>query len=98
MQVGSSTRSFAAVLLGACAASLVTIAILAAPPARAASCALTTDATTPVTPLPGEPCWVDVTPYPFGVDGDPVDSSSYGCASDPIVFGGSNVYVSSRPW
>ena len=32
---------------------------------------------------PGRPCWVDVEPYPFGFDGNPVDTSSPDCESLP---------------
>jgi hypothetical protein len=53
---------------------------IAAPSASAATaCAETTDPATPEAPLPGKPCWVDVTPYPFGADGLPVDTASFGC-------------------
>src|SRR5262249_36610448 len=40
-------------------------------------CAATTDH--PSTPVAGTPCWVDVSPYPFGSDGDPVDTSTPQC-------------------
>lgn len=36
-------------------------------------------ATTSPSPTPGHPCWVDVTPYPFGYDGNFVDPSSGEC-------------------
>ncbi|HEY6888875.1 MAG TPA: hypothetical protein VI300_13880 [Solirubrobacter sp.] len=53
---------------------------IAAPSASAATaCAQTTDPATPAAPSPGTPCWVDVTPYPFGADGLPVDTSSLNC-------------------
>ncbi|MDA0163846.1 hypothetical protein OM076_26485 [Solirubrobacter ginsenosidimutans] len=53
---------------------------IAAPSASAATaCAKTTDPATPAAPSPGKPCWVDITPYPFGTDGLPVDTSSLGC-------------------
>ena len=40
-------------------------------------CAATADR--PATPVSGTPCWVDVSPYPFGSDGDPVDTSTARC-------------------
>jgi Big-like domain-containing protein len=48
------------------------------------SCAATFTVTTPTPPdstsaAPG-PCWTDVTPYPFGADGNPVDPTSGLCA------------------
>lgn len=43
-------------------------------------CAETTDAAAPATPAPGAPCWVDADPYPFGADGEAVDTGSLGCA------------------
>jgi hypothetical protein len=39
------------------------------------SCAQTTDPSTPAAPSPGKPCWTDVTPYPFGADGNPATSA-----------------------
>jgi hypothetical protein len=41
----------------------------------------TTTSTTPGSPpSPGSSCWVDVQPYPFGGEGEPVDSSSPECS------------------
>ena len=34
-------------------------------------------------PAPGIPCWVDAEPYPFGSDGNPVDTRELGCATFP---------------
>ena len=45
----------------------------------AATCARTIDASAPTAPTAGHPCWTDVTPYPFGADGNPVDPSSALC-------------------
>lgn len=63
-------------LVGACAALQLPVAS----PARAATCATTTAPGPAGEALPGDPCWVDVTPYPFGSDGLPVDPSSRGCS------------------
>jgi hypothetical protein len=46
-------------------------------------CATTTDSPNPTTPSPGQPCWTDVTPYPFGADGGPVDTSSQSACKSP---------------
>ncbi len=54
--------------------------------ADAPVCAQTAPST-PATPSPGSPCWVDVTPYPFGTDGNPVDPST------PICTIGSSCYL-----
>ncbi|HEY2652174.1 MAG TPA: hypothetical protein VGI50_09650 [Solirubrobacteraceae bacterium] len=70
MPARRSILCLATVLLVLAAASLA-----ASPPARAdgPSCALTNDASTPSAPSPGNPCWTDVTPYPFGSDGNPIE-------------------------
>ncbi len=47
--------------------------------AAAEACAQTTSTATPAGPTAGSPCWVDVTPYPFGSDGSVVDPSSAAC-------------------
>ncbi len=45
----------------------------------------------PSAPTPGTPCWTDVTPYPFGSDGNPVDPESALCVGGgsygPLNFG-----------
>jgi hypothetical protein len=56
---------------------------LSAAPSAAASplqCAPTADSSTPAAPSPGKPCWIDMTPYPFGIDGGPVDTTTRDCA------------------
>ena len=58
------------------AVSLAYVAGGAAPAQAAApQCAATTDPDAPATPAPGDPCWAEVQPYPFGFDGLPVDLS-----------------------
>jgi len=59
--------------------------------AHAASlkCAATTSSSTPASPSAGQPCWVDVTPYPFGSDGNPVDPTSALCVNGG-AFGPNN--------
>jgi len=61
----------------------VGLAAAGAPAVRADTpqCAQTTDPTTPGTPTPGNPCWTDVEPYPFGYDGNPVDPNSPYCVN-----------------
>jgi hypothetical protein len=77
-------------------------ALWAAPAAAAApaSCARTTDPSAAATPTPGNPCWTDVTPYPFGADGNEVDPSSGSCGTPDNLqpgpgyqgdFGGNNL-------
>jgi hypothetical protein len=81
-----------------CLATLLLLlagATLAAPPrarASALSCALTSSpsspfsASTPSATSPG--CWTDVTPYPFGSDGNPVDPNSVLCdGPTPTPYG-----------
>lgn len=60
---------------------MVAGALTGAAPVRAdaPACATTYDPATPATASPGSPCWVDVTPYPFGIDGTPVDPSAPYC-------------------
>jgi hypothetical protein len=67
------------------------LALVGVTPAAAATpaCATTLTVTTPAPPsstnaAPG-PCWTDVTPYPFGSDGNPVDPSSPLCAPNPTT-------------
>lgn len=66
-------------------AALAAGAFLAAPGAAGAAapaCAQTTDGVPTATA--GHPCWTEVKPYPFGTDGNPVDTTSPACkASDP---------------
>ena len=53
---------------------MLTVAVLAAAPGRArgATCAGVTDGVAQASPAPGKPCWVEVLPYPFGNEGEPV--------------------------
>jgi hypothetical protein len=51
--------------------------------ADAPTCAATTDAAAHPASS-GSPCWVDVQPYPFGADGNPVDTSSGLCKPPPF--------------
>lgn len=52
------------------------------------ACARTADpagasvAADPGSPAPGSACWIEVTPYPFGFDGDPVDPTRQRCTLD----------------
>jgi hypothetical protein len=89
-------RHFGLVTLGLSLLTFVAADALAAGSAAAASpavCAETittttaADGTTTTGPVsvphssPGNPCWVDVQPYPFGSEGTPVESSK--CARGP---------------
>jgi hypothetical protein len=56
------------------------------------ACARTTDPSTPATPSPGHPCWTDVTPYPFGSDGNEVDPSSGICGPPNQLVPGTQFY------
>lgn len=56
---------------------------VASPAVAAPTCAQTDNPSGPVTPVAGSPCWTDVTPYPFGIDGNPVDPTSPLCAAGP---------------
>ncbi len=58
--------------------------------ASALACAPTTLASTPASPSAGEPCWVAVSPYPFGYNGSPVDPNNPYCANYPTSGSGSN--------
>jgi hypothetical protein len=73
----------AVVATAATTAGMLGASALEAAPARAdipaPACARTTDATVPASPAPGVPCWTDVDPYPFGTDGNPVDTTSPTC-------------------
>lgn len=65
--------------------------LLVAPRAQAATLSCTpaitsssptgpgTQTNSPPAPAAGNPCWTEVTPYPFGSDGNPVDPSSALC-------------------
>jgi hypothetical protein len=70
----------AAVLTGA----LMALALLGGGAASAAtvSCAATAAGTPSASA--GDPCWTEVTPYPFGFDGNPADPTSAACASEGI--------------
>src|SRR5262245_39380928 len=61
----------------------VAAAVLAWPTSgRAADtsqCAPTAADPQPRTPTADAPCWVEVTPYPFGDEGAPVDTSEHRC-------------------
>jgi hypothetical protein len=63
------------------------LALATANASAAPACATTTDPATPAAPAPGRPCWVDTTPYPFGADGLPVDTSKRSCATAPLPDG-----------
>jgi hypothetical protein len=67
---------------------LAAAAVVLARPATAGAglaCAATADPGTPPAPSPGNPCWVEVDPYPFGSDGNPVDTSTPLC--EPNIGG-----------
>lgn len=72
-----------AVSISAALAVLLGVVFLttATPVARAATCAKTADPSAPSVPAPGQPCWTDVVPYPFGFDGNPVDVSATQCGN-----------------
>jgi hypothetical protein len=57
----------------------------AAADAGAPDCAPTAQSPAPSTASPGNPCWTDVTPYPFGYDGNAVDTSSPECNANADV-------------
>jgi hypothetical protein len=59
------------------------------PAARADTtvCAQTASAGNPAAPTAGNPCWTDVVPYPFGADGNPVDTSAPSCNPSTTPFG-----------
>src|SRR5262245_15392275 len=64
-----------AATLGLARSGAGTNAAAAAPAVQV--CAATTDHQ--AGPITATPCWVDVSPYPFGSDGDPVDTSGERC-------------------
>ena len=47
------------------------------------TCAGVPDGSTQTAPSRGAPCWVAANPYPFGVDGNPVDPASALCVHTP---------------
>jgi hypothetical protein len=65
----------AAMLVGAVAAALGWPGSAHADP----SCATVAGRSVPPAPTAGNPCWVEVSPYPFGFDGNPVDTTSAQC-------------------
>lgn len=70
--------SVAALLAGGHALLAPTAARASGPP-----CAQTDATSAPRAASPGSPCWTDVTPYPFGADGNPVDPNSAACGASP---------------
>lgn len=74
------TRLFPTCAWSVTALLVLCVACVAAPSARAdgLQCALTSSPT-PSAPSVGHPCWTDVTRYPFGSDGNPVDAQSTVC-------------------
>lgn len=64
-------RSFAGSLLGLILACAM-VAVLPSSAAAQVSCAGTTTPADPNLGTAGDPCWTQVTPYPFGFDGNPV--------------------------
>jgi hypothetical protein len=60
-------------------ASAITFSGTAPPPGTAPN--------SPQSGSPGNPCWTDVTPYPFGSDGNPVDPNSALCARLGAISG-----------
>lgn len=68
-------------LAGALAVGLAVGALAVAPAdgATGLTCAATTNPSTPASPSGGQPCWTQVTPYPFGFDGNPVDPTGAAC-------------------
>jgi len=77
-------RPLLAATLVALLAAVAALGARAAPASAAPACAVTTDPATPAAPTAGHPCWTDVTPYPFGADGNPVDPSTGICG--PLIF------------
>jgi len=75
-----------AVALSVCLAAGL-VAVIAAPAyADASTCAQTVPAS-PGAPTPGAACWTDVTQYPFGFDGNPVNPASPDCAAQEASVG-----------
>jgi hypothetical protein len=70
--VGGAPRAVVIAL----ATVLALLAIGGAPPARANVTCATTAPAQSSSPTPGNPCWTDVTPYPFTGDDNPVGSDS----------------------
>jgi hypothetical protein len=50
--------------------------------AAAPTCVATAEGNQPASPSPGNSCWTEVDPYPFGYDGNPVNPNSAYCATD----------------
>jgi hypothetical protein len=83
--------TLAAVRKGCYVCALAAVAFLVAAsaprvaPARAAAaaCAGVPDGSSQTAPSPGAPCWVATDPYPFGVDGNPVDPTTPLCSVTP---------------
>ena len=83
--------TLAAVRKGCLVCALAAVAFLVAAsasrvaPARAAAatCAGVPDGSNQTAPSPGAPCWVATDPYPFGVDGNPVDPTTQICVQAP---------------
>ena len=67
---------FAAALSVCLAAGVLAAATAGQAYADAPKCTSTVPAQNPAS---GAPCWTDVTPYPFGFDGNPVDPNSAAC-------------------
>jgi hypothetical protein len=83
--------TLAPVRKGCLAYALAAIAFLAAASASGvapawagtATCAGVPDGSSQPAPSPGAPCWVAANPYPFGVDGNPVDPTTSACVHSP---------------
>jgi hypothetical protein len=73
MMVRAAAALLAVFVVGAVLGASAQVATATAP-----RCAQTLPAS-PLSPAPGSPCWTDVTPYPFGFDGNPVDENSAAC-------------------
>jgi hypothetical protein len=68
-------------MLGGFALALLCSPAFQAAKADAATCAATVASPNPASVTAGMPCWTDVQPYPFGADGEPVDTNSPQCAT-----------------
>jgi hypothetical protein len=93
----------ASIIVVSIAAALIAVGLATVPAAaRAAApvCAQTTDPNTPAAPTPGSPCWTDVSPYPFGVDGNPVTaaSASSTCPAEPAACYMKVTSLAFRAW
>jgi hypothetical protein len=76
---GGLTAACLALLAASVALATPGLATAAGATARNAICAATRDAPQPAAPVAGSPCWVEIQPYPFGVDGEPVDPTKPPC-------------------